>query len=282
MAKLDRLGWAAGLSVVAFGVRVGIRVNNPAMLEQVEQRLPPGWRPAGSPVVDRLYSFLTGGMAERSGIRRFNIVYANTVIEARTHDLDEALLALESGIQLYVAERARGRTFVHAGVVGWQGRAIVIPGRSFSGKSTLVAALVKAGATYYSDEYAVIDAMGRVHPYPKELALREKNSRTPVKRPMELVDHGPRPEPLPMGLVVSTAYRPDARWHPRRLSPGRGILDLLANAVAARRKPAACMRVFHQAVSHAVVLHGARGEAEAMAASLLNRAENSIRVAAVS
>ena len=43
-------------------------------------------------------------------------------------------------------------------IVTWgRGRAIVIPGRTFSGKSTLVAELVRAGATYYSDEYAVED-----------------------------------------------------------------------------------------------------------------------------
>jgi hypothetical protein len=34
---------------------------------------------------------------------------------------------------------------------------------SYSGKTTLVSELIRAGATYYSDEYAVIDERGRVH-----------------------------------------------------------------------------------------------------------------------
>jgi hypothetical protein len=30
-----------------------------------------------------------------------------------------------------------------------------------------VAELVRAGATYYSDEFAVLDSRGRVHPFPR-------------------------------------------------------------------------------------------------------------------
>jgi len=73
--------------------------------------------------------------------------------------------AVESWAQLTVATLAKGLIFVHAGVVGWQNRAIVIPGRSLSGKTTLVLALVEAGTDYYSDEYALFDSEGRVHAY---------------------------------------------------------------------------------------------------------------------
>ena len=138
MEKLDRLGWAAGLSCVAYGVHIGIRVNNPEALEWIPALLPPGWRPAALPVVDRLYSVWVGGAATRSNVRRFNLLYADSVRLARTTALDELCEGLASDLQLYVAEAARRRLFVHAGAVGWRGRAIVIPGRSFSGKTTLV------------------------------------------------------------------------------------------------------------------------------------------------
>jgi hypothetical protein len=36
--------------------------------------------------------------------------------------------------------------------------AILIAGRSFSGNTTLAAELVRAGATYYSDEFKVVDS----------------------------------------------------------------------------------------------------------------------------
>src|SRR6185312_3555780 len=110
-----------------------------------------------------------------------------------------ALQAFESKLALHVAAESRTFLFVHAGVVGWRGRAIVLPGRTHAGKSTLVAALVRAGATYYSDEYALVDGDGRVWPYPRPLSLRR--ARGPVRvRPERLgrVGRGP----LPVGLVV--------------------------------------------------------------------------------
>src|SRR5437773_2030481 len=121
MAKLDRLGWAAGTSFVSHGVRIGIRATQPAVLEQLPDYLPPGWKPGASRVVDRLYSLKAGGAA-RPGIRNFHLLYMGSTRLARTMDLDEVFEALDFDLQLYVAERARRRVFVHAGVVGWQGR----------------------------------------------------------------------------------------------------------------------------------------------------------------
>ena len=54
MEKLDRLGWAAGMSLNAYGVRVGVRVNDPSAMERLSDRLPPGWKPAPAPLVERL------------------------------------------------------------------------------------------------------------------------------------------------------------------------------------------------------------------------------------
>jgi hypothetical protein len=156
MAKIDRLGWAAGVSVYAYGWRIGIRVNKPEVLGRVAERLPPGWEPGCSPLVDRLYSFRVGGQSAGSKVRNYTLLYSGLTQLARTMDLDEALDALESDLQTFVAEWAKNRVFVHAGVAAWNGKAIVLPGRSRAGKSTLVAALLRAGATYVSDEYAVI------------------------------------------------------------------------------------------------------------------------------
>ena len=84
--------------------------------------------------------------------------------------------SVESKICVTIAEFAVGKVFLHAGVVGWKGRAIVIPATSFSGKTTLVAELVKRGAQYYSDEYAVLDAEGKVEPFP-EMAFVARDYR---------------------------------------------------------------------------------------------------------
>lgn len=61
---------------------------------------------------------------------------------------------------------------VHAGAVLWGERILLLPGITHSGKSSLVAELLRRGATYFSDEYALVDSEGHVHPYPRPLLLR--------------------------------------------------------------------------------------------------------------
>jgi hypothetical protein len=185
-------------------------------------------------------------------------------------DLNDVLDALEFDLHLYVAEAARRRLFVHAGVVGWQGRAVIIPGRSFSGKTALVAALVRAGATYYSDDQAVLDARGRVHPFPTALSIRDETGKLLSRCPAEALGGPLGAKPLPVGLVVVTRYRPRAHWRPRRLSPGQAVLALLANTVSARRQPEVALTMLRQVASQAPALEGVRGEAAEMVPSLLN------------
>lgn len=273
MEKVNRLGWAAGICFVAYGRRIGIRANTSEALERLRDRLPCGWRPADSPVVDRLYSIVIGGNGPQPNIRRYTLVYANAMQLARTLDFDEALDLLESDLHLHVAERARGKLFVHAGVVGCRDRAVLIPGRTFSGKSTLVAALVRAGATYYSDEYAVLDASGRVHPYPKPLSVRREGGHRPQRLSVESLGGIAGTRPLPVGLILISRYRPGAHWRPHRLSPGQAVLALLADTVPARRRPAAAFRTLRQVVSHAPAFKGVRGEAEDLVRSLVVHAE---------
>ena len=47
---------------------------------------------------------------------------------------------------IVLAEHAVDRIFLHCGVIAIDGRALLLPGRSFAGKTTLTAALVRAGA----------------------------------------------------------------------------------------------------------------------------------------
>jgi hypothetical protein len=248
-----------------------VRVNDPQVVPRIESLLPPGWKPSPSPFVRRLYSVFVGE-SPRAGMRRLHLAYANTLRIARTADLEAVLDAFESDLRLYVAERARRRVFVHAGVVAWRGRAIVIPGRSFSGKSSLVAALLRAGATYYSDEYAVFDARGRVHPFPAPLSLRGAEGERPARHPPESLGGRAGTMPLPVALVAVSEYRPGARWRPRRLTPGQGVLALLANTVPARERPAAALAALQRVVVAAPVLKGPRGEASEIAHALLENA----------
>jgi hypothetical protein len=269
MEKINRLGWADGISFVTYGLHLGLRVNDPSLMERVPELLPPGWKPAQSPSVDRLYSVRVGGSGKPSRGRAYHELYVDTEKLFRSRDLELLLEFCESDLQRFAAEWARRRVFVHAGVVGWRGRAIVLPGRSFSGKTTLTAALVRAGATYYSDEYAVFDTQGRVHPFPKPLAVREEGDWRQRKCPPEAFGGHTGVKPLPVGLIAITRFEPGAQWRPRTASAASGALGLLAHTVPARSRPAAALATLERVVAQATTLKGTRGEADEVAKRLL-------------
>jgi hypothetical protein len=260
MDKIDRLGWTAGISFISYGIRIGVRVNEPDVLGRLSAYYPPEWRSVKSPIVDLLYSIKVGGPGKRPGTRNFNLLYIGAGRLARTMEITEVFERFESDLHFRVAEHAQRKIFVHAGVVGWKGKAILIPGRSFAGKTTLVAELVRAGATYYSDEYAVLDASGRVHPFPRRLNIREVNGQR--KCAAEDLGGVTGTKPLTVSTVIVSKYKQGAKWRPRQLSRGQGALALLDNAVAVRRYPDTALGALSHTISTARILKGVRGEAQ--------------------
>jgi hypothetical protein len=153
--------------------------------------------------------------------------------DSRTAALDDAI----SRLHFHVAVHARDAVFLHAGVARFAGRLILIPGRTFTGKSTLTMALVEAGGEYYSDEYAPIDASGLVLPYRKRPSIRA-GSPVSARGPFET----PEPPAGRCDLVLGCEFRAGATWAPQRLSDGQGALLLVANAVVAQTRPDATAR----------------------------------------
>jgi hypothetical protein len=211
---------------------------------------------------------VAGYPAKKTGrIQRFNLAYLNLSRFARTRNFDALLDQFESTVQLTVAEFASRRVFVHSGVVGWKNRAILIPGMTYSGKTTLVDELLRHGATYYSDEYAVLDELGRVHPYARPLGVRVANERTKVRA--EALGAKIGTKPLPVSLVLATRFEPGARWRPRKLTRGNAVLELLTNTVSARQQPELALTVLPKAVESARIFKSLRGEAREVAESIL-------------
>src|SRR5262245_28549944 len=136
--------------------------------------------------VDFLCSFFVARPSKRPGLKRFNIFYEDSVPAVKDADFDRTLEQIETELRKLVADLSKREIFVHAGVVEWRGRAIIIPGKTLSGKSSITAAFVRAGARYFSDEFALIDANGRVRPYPKPLSLRlNGHTAKAVETPVE-------------------------------------------------------------------------------------------------
>jgi hypothetical protein len=256
----------------AYGIHVRICTNSPELLERIKPMLPPGWtrRPRSS-TQKRL-----GLLEEDNGIYS---MYSDAICIHDSPGKEYALMMMDAQIQAYVALESPNFIFVHAGVVGDGDRAIVLPGSTFSGKSTLVRALLAAGAVYYSDEYAAIDEAGLVHPYPVALSVRPSNGGPQpsaadpesawVSYPAEQLGAVTGSEPLPIGVVAVTRYRPGTDWQPLELSAGAGALAMLEHTVPAQTRPKQALRVLTKAVNGALVLEGKRGEAEEVADLLL-------------
>jgi Rps23 Pro-64 3,4-dihydroxylase Tpa1-like proline 4-hydroxylase len=172
-----------------------------------------------------------------------------------------------------VAQRSRQMLFVHAGVVGWRGRAIIIPGSSHAGKSTLVAELVRRGAVYYSDDLAVLDETGRVHPYRRAPALRDHERRP---QDLRLVREDEPIEPLPIGLIVEGAYRPGVTWRPTIVRGARAVLPLIEGTVLAPQESARMLRIAARVAPTVVTLRGLRSEATDVAAQLLDLVDDAL------
>ena len=264
--------WTAGLAVEILGVRLGLRCDDAELLNGATAHLPPLSRPCTLPVVDALLSIRAGGPGKSRGVSRYYLLYEDGALVARTRDRQELLDRLGSTVDLILAERTKERLFVHAGVVGWRGCGILIPGGTFTGKTTLVAALVGAGATYYSDDCALLDEEGRVHPYAKPLAIRDRGAARQTMRAPAEIGATIGGDPLPVTLIAFTHYAHGARWRPRPLSAAQALMALLEHTSAVRTRPASAMEILRRAISGSTVLTGTRGEAAEVAARLLDTA----------
>ena len=246
--------------VVAFeiyGARASVTVPCPELVPQVEAQLPLDSTRRAPEQCDRRFTLKVGDAGNY-------VLLRNGEVLQRPIGLEGALRALRHRLFWHAVRHARDRLVVHACVVGHEGRAIVLPGTSAIGKTTLAVALVKAGATYYADDFAPLDRDGMAHPRPDRLYIKGERDKVSVESL-----GGERGElPLPVGLIASVSYRPEARWQPASRTAGDGMLMLLRHAYG-MDLPDFALAAARSAAAEAVVVEGERDSAEEAAAGLL-------------
>jgi len=260
--------WSSGLDVhvqavilESHGARIGVRAPN-AVLDLIVERA------ASFAHVAAQGSFDTEIVVTRLPEQRWRVDIARTNEPTKCEGPRVAVAdCVIDQIHPLVAEHARQVLFVHAGTFALDGMMVVVPGRSRSGKSTLVANALRRGATYYSDEFAVVDPDGLVHPYPRTLSLRRAG------RPRRLVTAeqlgaSTATEPAPASFVLSTRYREATSWDPDVVTGARAALPLIANTPRARSAPAETTRAAAMLAGRAITLVGDRGEASEVLKSL--------------
>jgi hypothetical protein len=265
------------LAFEAFGVRIGIRADHERAWERLPELIPPHSRPCHPDTVDHRFSIssedgekFTARYDVRDGVPQAQMAAASYI--ASGHDLPFTFGMLEEYVRSCVGMRAPDRIFIHGGAVGFLDRMIIMPGEALTGKSTLAGALVRAGASYYSDEFVVFDEMGRVHPYATELSgITGAQPGSNNDRDRGGLVGG---EPLPVGAIVLTSYRPGAGWSPRRISAAEGLLAVMGLIVPAHERPEEAMHTVRRAFDTApLVVAGDRGEADEVAPALLAEVE---------
>ena len=252
----------------SYGVKIGVTTNEAEAIQEVKDLVKNNFQSCFREIkeADVEHHFLL----KRNPSKKDSLYKNGEKLLTRT-DRENLIKRLDSSIRLTVAEFAIGRVFVHAGVVCWKGKALLIPARSFRGKTTLTAALVKRGALYYSDEYAVLDKNGFVHPFARPLSIRgEIDDFKQVDYAVETLGGKAGTEKIPVGMVLITEYKPNGKWKPEKLSSANGIIELIKNTIPIRNNPQFSLEVLNQVANRAIFIKSKRGDVSKSADLILN------------
>lgn len=102
-------------------------------------------------------------------------IYSDGKPEAQAKRLSKLGPLVKSTLWITAVNRYDYLMNLHAGVVGEQGRCVLLPAAAGSGKSSLTAALTRSGLGYYSDEVALIEP-GTFQVPPMPLAICVKST----------------------------------------------------------------------------------------------------------
>lgn len=170
-----------------------------------------------------------------------------STVAVRPHDgADErAIVEILAGRLAGLLMRRRGRLVLHANVVGRDGYAVVLAGRSGAGKTTLTRALLRLGFEFLSDDLAVLevgDGHTAVEPGPGRLKVRTSPDRPGRRahstRIPEVPGTGEIPKTLELAEVSAARHEvcgvvvveADAPWSFGRLPASDAALELVRHA----------------------------------------------------
>ncbi len=237
----------------AFDCKVHVETACPdaysTLKEYIFPSLPRSSAPAPSPDI-----FLS--------VERHNNLFQLSVNGSPVASLGSAMdlaLATIKALDDAMIQRLTTLRAVHAGAIVFGGSAILIAGPSHAGKSSMVAELLRRGATYLSDEYALIDSDGLVHPYPRPLLLRNGSTHQIPTLPNEL-NASFAGAPVSVGWILSLEYQAGATWRVQNVPQSEGWMILLRNTPHTLAQSPSMTEVFRRAVAGARCYAGHRGD----------------------
>jgi hypothetical protein len=186
-------------------------------------------------------------------------VLLNHELAASVKTLHDAALAAVKALDDAVIHRMKTFRAVHAGAVLIEGKALLLPGSTHAGKSSLVAELLRRGASHFSDEYALIDNEGLIHSYPRPLLLRNGGPLQSLVLPEEL-NASFAAHPAPIGWILALNYDPGVAWNIHCMSQAEAVMLLLRNTPHQLEHSPEMIDFFLRAAANADCYEGQRGE----------------------
>lgn len=230
-------------------------VRSPSMAVADDATVAPGYSTTTFEVLDQKVAFMCDRPALVADVEWYAAPLAiggspdRTISLAASDGMERTLPARMNRL----AAESTTLTVLHAGAIVAGDAAIAFPGAPGSGKSTLVAGLVRRGYGYLTDEALGISADARVTGYPKRIALelgswslfpgiteRKESTRSRID-PTRVRWVDPRwlhrdalawratGEPLRLACVVMASYEDGATPDLERLDPLDAMTALLAD-----------------------------------------------------
>ena len=196
-------------------------------------------------------------------------VQINNKVAAPSATLHDAALAAVKALDDVVVHRMKMFRAVHAGAVLIGDTVLLFPGSTHAGKSSLVAELLRRGASHFSDEYAIIDSQGRVHSYPRPLLLRNGGSLQSLVLPEEL-NTSFAVQPARVGWILALDYIPGSTWDVCEMSQGEAVMLLLRNTPHEMAQSPGMVEFFLRVAADASCFKGIRGDAVETATRIFN------------
>src|SRR5262244_681200 len=101
---IDNAGEWAVRSILAYGLRLGIRTNRPEFMDRLSKHFPPLWKPSSASSVERMFSVRIGGGGSSNGKRSFHELFEDLERGEKSRSLNAVLEDLERRMKMYVAE----------------------------------------------------------------------------------------------------------------------------------------------------------------------------------
>lgn len=259
--QIQKIKWAVRIGFDFYGTKVGFKIDDEKAAVRIRRMFPEKSIEIEFGEAADYFLLVTKQNSELNGFYRIENGFPELAYDFEHFD-DSCLDGIELKLLFTLAMISPPKMFYfHAGAVSIEGRGILIPGRTFSGKTTLTKEFIKNGADYYSDDCSLIDSGGFLYPYPIKLGVRGEKER----QYLSAADLGAVEgvERVSVEFVLLTGYEKGKSWNPRVIDSGQGafrLLEYLFYPPSINCKPAETLNLAAELAKRAKFVESLRGE----------------------